>query len=98
MDKIVAGFLERNLYNFKDNIEVNIAGGASDYYTLSANKGRVYVEANNYISAFTGIYDYLKNTAVFSFPGAATEKSVSKSLQCLTGNSAVPLSRNSGCI
>ena len=59
MDKIVAGFLERNLYNFKDNIEVNIAGGASDYYTLSANKGRVYVEANNYISAFTGIYDYL---------------------------------------
>lgn len=60
MDKIVAGFLERNLYNFKDNIEVNIAGGASDYYTLSANNGRVYVEANNYISAFTGIYDYLK--------------------------------------
>lgn len=60
MDKIVAGFLERNLCDFKNNIDVDIVGGAQDCYTISANKGRVFVRANNYISAFTGIYDYLK--------------------------------------
>lgn len=60
MDKIVAGFLERNLCDFKNNIDVDIVGGAQDCYTISANKGRVFVKANNYISAFTGIYDYLK--------------------------------------
>lgn len=60
VDKIVAGFLERNLCDFKNNIDVDIVGGAQDCYTISANKGRVFVRANNYISAFTGIYDYLK--------------------------------------
>lgn len=60
MDKIVEGFLKRNLYPFKDNIEVDIVGGSQDRYTISAAKGRVFVKANNYISAFTGIYDYLK--------------------------------------
>ena len=60
MDKIVAGFLERNLCDFKNNIDVDIVGGAQDCYTISANKGRVFVRANNYISAFTGVYDYLK--------------------------------------
>lgn len=60
MDKIVAGFLERNLCDYKNNIDVDIVGGAQDCYTISANKGRVFVRANNYISAFTGIYDYLK--------------------------------------
>lgn len=60
MDKVVAGFLERNLPDFKNQIVVKILSGEQDNYRISAVNGKVFVTANNYISAFTGIYDYLK--------------------------------------
>lgn len=60
MDKIIDGFLERNLPEFKENIEVCICGGEKDRYSISTAGGKLIVNANNYISAFMGIYDYLK--------------------------------------
>ncbi|MGN0523107.1 MAG: alpha-N-acetylglucosaminidase [Eubacterium sp.] len=60
MDKIIAGFLERNLPEFKNDIIVSFESREQDYYVITAENGRLYVKANNYISAFHGIYEYLK--------------------------------------
>lgn len=60
MDKVITGFLERNLFNVKDNIAVSITGAEQDSYSITAENGSLYIKANNYISAFMGIYDYLK--------------------------------------
>lgn len=60
MDNIIKGFLERNLFDVKDNIDVAITGAEQDSYCITAENGTLYVKANNYISAFMGIYDYLK--------------------------------------
>ena len=60
MDNVIAGFLERNLFDVKDNIDVAITGAEQDSYCITAENGTLYVKANNYISACMGIYDYLK--------------------------------------
>ncbi len=60
MDNVIAGFLERNLFDVKDNINVAITGAEQDSYCITAENGTLYVKANNYISACMGIYDYLK--------------------------------------
>ena len=60
MDNVIDGFLERNLFDVKDNIDVAITGAEQDSYCITAENGTLYVKANNYISAFMGIYDYLK--------------------------------------
>lgn len=60
MDKVIVGFLERNLFDVKDNIDVAITGAEQDNYCITAENGKLYVKANNYISACMGIYDYLK--------------------------------------
>lgn len=60
MDNVIDGFLERNLFDVKDNINVAITGAEQDSYCITAENGTLYVKANNYISAFMGIYDYLK--------------------------------------
>lgn len=62
MDEVVRGFLERNLPEFADCFAVNIteAEDGCDCFKIFAKDGRVNVSANNYISAFHGIYEYLK--------------------------------------
>ncbi|MDE5985183.1 MAG: alpha-N-acetylglucosaminidase [Eubacterium sp.] len=60
MDKVITGFLERNLFDVKDDIDVTITGNEQDRYCVTAENGKLYVKASNYISAFMGIYDYLK--------------------------------------
>lgn len=74
MDKVVAGFLNRNIPNLADKFEFNITdlenmgfkpgikneNSKKDYYKIHTNDGKVYVEANNYVAAFSGFYDYLK--------------------------------------
>lgn len=60
MDNVIDGFLERNLFDVKDNINVAITGAEQDSYCITAENGTLYVKANNYISACMGIYDYLK--------------------------------------
>lgn len=60
MDNIIKGFLERNLFDVKDNINVAITDDEQDSYCITAENGTLYVKANNYISACMGIYDYLK--------------------------------------
>ena len=60
MDNVIDGFLERNLFDVKDNINVSITGAEQDSYCITAENGTLYVKANNYISTFMGIYDYLK--------------------------------------
>lgn len=60
MDNIIKGFLERNLFDVKDNINVAITDDEQDSYCITAENGKLYVKANNYISACMGIYDYLK--------------------------------------
>ena len=60
MDAIVKGFLERNLPQFADRFQVELDGAPQDTFTVTAADGIVNVRANNYISAFHGIYTYLK--------------------------------------
>lgn len=60
MDNVIVGFLERNLFDVKDNINVAITDAEQDSYCITAENGTLYVKANNYISACMGIYDYLK--------------------------------------
>lgn len=60
MDKTVNDFLCRNLPNFKNDIIVSFEKRDKDYYVITAENGKLYVKANHYISAFHGIYEYLK--------------------------------------
>lgn len=60
MDKTVSDFLQRNLPDFKDAFTVQFEKGEKDFFCITAQDGKVRVKANNYISAFHGIYCYLK--------------------------------------
>lgn len=60
MDLIVNRFLERNLPDFKENIIVDFAENDKDFFCITSQDGKIFVTANNYISAFHGIYCYLK--------------------------------------
>lgn len=60
MDTVINGFLKRNLTEFVDDFIVEIKISDKDYFKIKAENGKVYVVANNYISAFHGIYCYLK--------------------------------------
>ena len=60
MDEVIKGFLERNLPGFVNSFHVEIDGGANDYFCVAAKNGVVAVTANCYVSAFHGIYCYLK--------------------------------------
>ena len=60
MNKTVCGFLERNLPDFKDSFIIEFENGNKDFFRITTESGKVFVTANNYISAFHGIYCYLK--------------------------------------
>lgn len=60
MDKIIAGFLERNLPDFKESIIIKIEESDKDFFTITSQDGKLFVVANNLVSAFHGIYCYLK--------------------------------------
>lgn len=60
MNKVINGFLERNLPKIKDSFEVNIVALEGDSYEIYYKQGKVYVNASNVISACNGIYEYLK--------------------------------------
>lgn len=60
MDSVIKGFLNRNLSGFADCFRVIIENGEKDFFSVTAKEGMVIVRANNYISAFHGIYCYLK--------------------------------------
>lgn len=60
MNEVIKGFLERNLKQHRDNFIVDIVGGEEDCYTVKTENGKVFVKANNNITAINGIYDYLK--------------------------------------
>ncbi len=60
MDKVIQGFLERNLPDFEDCFDIKIECSEEDNCTVTAKNGIVNVTANNYIMAFHGIYCYLK--------------------------------------
>ena len=60
MDKTVSGFLQRNIPDFKDSFTVKFEERDKDFFSITAQNGKIHVKANNYISAFHGIYWYLK--------------------------------------
>lgn len=60
MDAVIKGFLERNLPAVKEDIIVSIEPSEKDYFLITSGDGKLYVKANNCISAFHGIYAYLK--------------------------------------
>lgn len=60
MDSVINGFLERTLPEFKDCFDISLTGDACDQYRVTTENGMVLIQANNYISAFHGFYDYLK--------------------------------------
>lgn len=60
MDKTVSGFLQRNIPDFKDSFTVKFEERDKDSFSITAQNGKIHVKANNYISAFHGIYCYLK--------------------------------------
>lgn len=60
MNTVIAGFLQRNLPKFKDDIIVNIEPSDVESYTLSVADGKMEITASNNIVCCVGIYDYLK--------------------------------------
>ncbi|HIZ10490.1 MAG TPA: alpha-N-acetylglucosaminidase [Candidatus Eubacterium faecavium] len=60
MDKTVSEFLQRNIPDFKDAFTVEFEKKSRDFFCITAQNGKIHVKANNYVSAFHGIYCYLK--------------------------------------
>lgn len=60
MDSVINGFLQRNLPKLKSQIDIKITPASTDKYSVTAKDGKVFVNANNYISAFHGLYAYLQ--------------------------------------
>lgn len=60
MDKVISGFLHRNIPNIADCFQVEIALDDKDFYKIRTDNGKVFVTANCYVSACNGIYNYLK--------------------------------------
>lgn len=86
MDKIVSAFLQRNIPDLKDSFTVEFEESSRDFFRITAQNGKIHVKANNYISAFHGIYCYLKNSATCSFPGAGISRYISTARLCSTAN------------
>ena len=59
-DSIISGFLGRNIPDLADRFEFEITGSSSDNFEVTAKDNKIYIKANNYISAFHGFYCYLK--------------------------------------
>lgn len=60
MDKIISGFLQRNLPAFKDSILIEFETSEKDFFRITSKDGKLYIKANNYVAAFHGLYCYLK--------------------------------------
>lgn len=60
MDKVITGFLERNLPDFTNSIFIEFKENDKDFFRITSRDKKIFVTANNYISAFHGIYCYLK--------------------------------------
>lgn len=60
MDKIISGFLQRNLPAFKDSILIKFETSEKDFFRITSKDGKLYIKANNYVAAFHGLYCYLK--------------------------------------
>lgn len=60
MNKTVNGFLERNLPKFKDDINISLCQGEKDFFKIDCAGNKLNISANNCISAFHGLYEYLK--------------------------------------
>lgn len=60
MDKTAAEFMQRNLPDFKDSFIFEFEKSDRDFFRITAQNGKIHVNANNYVSAFHGIYCYLK--------------------------------------
>lgn len=60
MDKVVNEFLQRNLPDFKDSFIIEFESNDKDFFRIISKNKKIFVTANNYISAFHGIYCYLK--------------------------------------
>lgn len=60
MDKIISGFLQRNLPAFKDSILIKFETSEKDFFRITSKDGKLYIKANNYVAAFHRLYCYLK--------------------------------------
>lgn len=60
MNKVLNDFLERNLPKIKDSFEIEITPSEIDSFEICYQNEKIYVKANNVISACHGIYEYLK--------------------------------------
>lgn len=60
MDKVIAGFLDRNLPNIKNCFEVEINPSEVDSFEVWYDNGKVFVNATSVVAACNGIYEYLK--------------------------------------
>lgn len=74
MDNVIRGFLKRNLPEFENSFNVKINGSSTDYFVVTAQNGVVNVTANNYVSAFHGIYCYLKKYCNLQFSWCGNRK------------------------
>lgn len=60
MEKVLQGFLERNLPQFIDCFNIDLKEGEVDNYTLTATDGKINIVATTPVMACNAIYDYLK--------------------------------------
>ncbi len=59
-NSMISDFLKRNIPDFADDFIFNIEKSKVDFFEITAKNGKIYIKANNYISAFHGFYCYLK--------------------------------------
>lgn len=85
MDGVIKGFLERNLPDFADRIEIELTGGGRDYYSVRARDGRVRVAANAYVPAFAGLYAYLQTCCGVQYSWCGNRKLKPKALVMFEG-------------
>ena len=60
MDRILEGFLTRNVPHIKDNITIDIVYSDREWYELYVDSGVLHITASTYIAACNGLYNYLK--------------------------------------
>lgn len=60
MEKVLEGFLQRNLPGFADRFEFEITGGGAQGYSVCRKGQMLHVKANSAVNAAAAVYSYLK--------------------------------------
>lgn len=73
MDKVLEGFLQRNLRKVADGFDIQIEPRPKDEYTVRYQDGKVQITASSRVAACNAIYDYLKQVCRVNYSWCGNE-------------------------